>query len=56
MTKLLQWVTVLAVMGLVWTAVYIDRLLPQYKTELLWSPVVLVLLLGLYSVVTITYR
>ena len=56
MTKLLQWVSVLAVLALVWVGAYTDRLLPQYKTELLWSPVVLVVLIGIFSVLTIAYR
>ena len=56
MTKLLQWVSVLAVLALVWIGAYTDRLLPQYKTELLWSPVVLVVLIGIFSVLTIAYR
>ena len=56
MTKLLQWVSVVAVIALVWVGAYTDRLLPQYKTELLWSPVVLVVLIGIFSVLTIAYR
>ena len=56
MTKLLQWVSVVAVLALVWVGAYTDRLLPQYKTELLWSPVVLVALFGIFSVLTIAYR
>ena len=56
MTKLLQWVSVLAVLALVWVGAFTDRLLPQYKTELLWSPVVLVVLIGIFSVLTIAYR
>ena len=47
-------VALAAVVGLVWA--YTDTLLPQYKTQLLWSPVILVLLFGLFSVVTIIYR
>ena len=56
MTKLLQWVSLVAVLALVWVGAYTDRLLPQYKTELLWSPVVLVALFGIFSVLTIAYR
>ena len=56
MTKLLQWLTVLAVIALVWAAAYTDRLLPQYKTEILWSPLGLVIVFGLFSVMTIVYR
>ena len=56
MTKLLQWVSLVTVIGLVWAAAYTDRLLPQYKTELLWSPLLLILLFGLFSVFTIVYR
>ena len=56
MTKLLQWVSVLAVLALVWVGAYTDRLLPQYKTELLWSPVFLVVLIGTFSVLPIAYR
>ena len=56
MTKLLQWVSVVAVIALVWLGAYTDRLLPQYKTELLWSPLVLVTLIGIFSLLTIAYR
>ena len=56
MTKLLEWLSLAAVVGLVWAGAYTDTLLPQYKTQLLWSPVILVLLFGLFSVVTIIYR
>ena len=56
MTKLLQWVSLVAVLALVWVGAYTDRLLPQYKTELLWSPVVLVALFGIFSILTIAYR
>ena len=56
MTKLLQWVSLVVVLALVWVGAYTDRLLPQYKTELLWSPVVLVALFGIFSVLTIAYR
>ena len=55
MTNLLQWVSVVAALALVWVGAYTDRLLPQYKTELLWSPVVLVALIGIFSVLTIAY-
>ena len=56
MTKLLEWLSLAAAVGLVWAGAYTDTLLPQYKTQLLWSPVILVLLFGLFSVVTIIYR
>ena len=56
MTKLLQWVTVVAVIALLWLGAYTDRLLPQYKAELLWSPLVLVALIGIFSVLTIAFR
>ena len=56
MTKLLEWLSLAAVVGLVWAGAYTDTLLPQFKTQLLWSPVILVLLFGLFSVVTIIYR
>ena len=56
MTKLLQWITVVAVIALLWLGAYTDRLLPQYKAELLWSPLVLVALIGIFSVLTIAFR
>ena len=56
MTKLLEWLSVAVVMGIVWVGAYTDKLLPQYKGEILWSPVVFVLLFGLFSVLTIAYR
>ena len=56
MTKLLEWLSVAVVMGVVWVAAYTDKLLPQYKGEILWSPVVFVILFGLFSVLTIAYR
>ena len=56
MTKLMEWVSLASMIGLVWTAAYMDKLLPQYKTEILWSPVVLVVLFGVFSVLTIVYR
>ena len=56
MTKLLQWVSVVAIVALVWVGAYTDRLLPLYKTELLWSPVVLLAIIGVFSVLTIAYR
>ena len=56
MTKLLQWVSLVTVIGLVWAAAYRDRLLPQYRTEILWSPVLLLTLFALFSVLTIVYR
>ena len=52
----MEWLSLAAVVGLVWAGAYTDTLLPQYKTQLLWSPVILVLLFGLFSVVTIIYR
>ena len=60
MTKLMEWVSVAAVIGLLWTAAYMDQLgkigLCCYKTTMLWMPVVLVVVFGVYSVFTIAYR
>ena len=57
MTKLMEWVTV-AVLGLtVWLSAYSGvTMFHQIRTEILWSPVALVLILGVYSVLTIAYR
>ena len=57
MTKLMEWVTV-AVLGLtVWLSAYSGvPMFHQIRTEILWSPVALVLILGVYSVLTIAYR
>ena len=57
MTKLMEWVTV-AVVGLIlWISAYSGvALLNQFRTEILWSPVALVSILGVYSVLTIAYR
>ena len=57
MTKLMEWVTV-GVLGLIlWTSAYFGvALVNQFRTEILWSPVALVFILGVYSVLTIAYR
>ena len=57
MTKLMEWVTV-GVLGLMlWISAYSGvALLSNFRTEILWSPVVLVFILGVYSVLTIAYR
>ena len=57
MTKLMEWVTV-AVLGLtLWLSAYSGvAMFHQIRTEILWSPVALVLILGVYSVLTIAYR
>ena len=57
MTKLMEWVTV-GVLGLIlWISAYSGvALLSNFRTEILWSPVVLVFILGVYSVLTIAYR
>ena len=57
MTKLMEWVTV-AVLGLtLWLSAYSGvSIFHQIRTEILWSPVALVLILGVYSVLTIAYR
>ena len=57
MTKLMEWVTV-AVLGLtLWLSAYSGvAMFHQMRTEILWSPVALVLILGVYSVLTIAYR
>jgi dolichyl-phosphate mannosyltransferase polypeptide 3 len=56
MTKLQEWLAALALGLALWAAAYTGLLLPHYRAEVLWSPVLLVLLLGLYSVLTIAYR
>ena len=57
MTKLMEWVTV-GLLGLIlWISAYSGvALVNQFRTEILWSPVALVLILGVYSVLTIAYR
>ena len=56
MTKLLEWLSLATILGVVWAGAYTETLLPQYRTELLWSPLVLVILFGVFSVLTIIYR
>ena len=59
MTKLLEWISVAAVIGTLWISAYLDKMPPGfccYRTEALWGPVVLVILFGVYSVLTIMYR
>ena len=56
MTKLLEWLSLATIMGVVWAGAYTKMLLPQYRTELLWSPVACVILFGVFSVLTIIYR
>ena len=53
----MEWVTV-GVLGLIlWISAYSGvALVNQFRTEILWSPVALVFILGVYSVVTIAYR
>lgn len=55
MTKLMQWLTLLLVIAVIWGAAYTNALQP-FRTEILWTPVMMVVLFGLYSVVTIAYR
>ena len=57
MTKLMEWVTV-GMLGLIlWISAYFGvALVNQFRTEILWSPVALVFILGVYSVLTIAYR
>ena len=56
MTKLLEWLSLATILGVVWAGAYTETLLPQYRTELLWSPVLLVIIFGVFSVLTIIYR
>ena len=56
MTKLLEWLSLATIIGVVWAGAYTEMLLPQYRTELLWSPVVMVILFAVFSVLTIIYR
>jgi len=56
MTKLMEWLSVALVGLALWLAAYTGSLQTAYRGELLWSPVVLVTLLGVYSVLTIAYR
>ena len=56
MTKLLEWLSLATIIGVVWAGAYTEMLLPQYRAELLWSPVVLVILFAVFSVLTIIYR
>ena len=56
MTKLMQWLTLLLVIAVMWVAAYTNILMPQFRTEILWTPVMMVVLFGLYSVFTIAYR
>ena len=56
MTKLLEWLGVLAVVGMVWVAALLNLLLPHFRTEILWSPLILVGGFGVYSVATIAFR
>jgi len=53
----MEWVTV-GVLGLIlWISAYSGvALVNQFRTEILWSPVALVFILGVYSVLTIAYR
>ena len=57
MTKLMEWVTVGVVGLILWISAYSGvALLNQFRTEILWSPVALLFILGVYSVLTIAYR
>ena len=39
MIKLVQWVTLLLVMVIIWGAAYTDNILPEFRMEILWTPV-----------------
>ena len=56
MTKLMQCLTFLLVIVIIWGAAYTDTLLPQFRMEILWTPVMMVVFFGMYSVMTIAYR
>ena len=56
MTKLLEWLSLAAVIAVVWIAAFTNKILPQFRTEILWTPLVMVVLFGIYSVLTIAYR
>ena len=53
---MLEWLSLATIIGVVWAGAYTEMLLPQYRTELLWSPVVMVILFAVFSVLTIIYR
>ena len=53
----MEWVTVGLLGVILWISAYSEvALVNQFRTEILWSPVALVLILGVYSVLTIAYR
>ena len=57
MTKLMQWLMGLLMVAVVWGAAYTNTIdLCCHRTKVLWSPVIMVVLFGLYSVITIAYR
>ena len=60
MTKLVQWLLSVSVVGLAWALVALDLLnirLPQAYRELVWPmPVYLLVVFGCYSLATIGYR
>ena len=57
MTKLMQWLIGVLMMAVIWGAVYTNTIdLCCHRIKVLWSPVIMVVLFGLYSVITIAYR
>ena len=57
MTKLLEWLTGLLLMATVWVAAYTNTIdLCCHRWKVLWSPIIMIVLFGLYSVITIAYR
>jgi len=57
MTKLMQLLTLLVTFLSFWMTVYTDRVnTGEARLGLLWSPVLLLVIFGLYSVITIGYR
>jgi len=56
MTKLQEWLTVLTVIAGLWLSAYNKMWGTAYRMEILWTPVMMVVLLGIYSVLTIAYR
>ena len=53
---MLEWLSLATIIGVVWAGAYTEMLLPQHRAELLWSPVVLVIIFAVFSVITIIYR
>ena len=56
MTKLLEWLSLAAVIAVIWIAAFTNKILPQFRSEILWTPLLMVVLFGIYSVLTIAYR